>query len=141
MAVGWAKSQRCDFDFSTIDLDTLMRFDEAVAKVTEDLKMLKILPADAKTFNSFPKDFSFPVVPSSLENHVRAYLSTNDLPTVPHLSKRTMKEYSTLNFDVGLLVPRGWFAFSSQSESGTDRNDATTDDDAASGPNDAAAET
>lgn len=102
--------------------------------------MLKVLPADAKTFNSFSEDFPTPAVLASLEDHVRACLSANDLLVVPHLSKRAMKEYSAINFEVGLLVPRGWFAASSQSGSETGGNGANTGDDAASRPTDANAE-
>lgn len=140
MAVEWAKSQGCNFDFSTIDLDNAEGFDEAVAKVIEDLKMLKILPEDAQTFNSFPKDFPSPAIPAGLEDHVRACLSIDDLPAVPQLIKRGMKEYSTINFDVDLLVPRDWFAAFSHSGSTIGENGASTGDDVASGPSDTNAE-
>lgn len=61
MAADWAKSQGCDFDFSSIDVDSSEGFEKAEAKVTEDLKMLKVLPAEAKNFNSFPKTSLLPL--------------------------------------------------------------------------------
>lgn len=113
MAAGWAQSQGCDFDFPTMDLDSLESFDRAVEKVTADLKMLEELPADAKNFNSFLEDFPLLAIPEKSKDHVKSFLSDEDLFVIPNLSKRAMKEYSTLNFDNELLLPRGVSAISS----------------------------
>lgn len=44
-------------------------------------------------------------------------LSAKDLPIVPYLSKRAMREYLKINFSVGLILPRGLSVRSSQSNS------------------------
>lgn len=117
MVVEWAQSQGCSFDFSTINLDSSDGYIGAIEKVTTDLKSLGELPTEAENFNSFPKDFPVPSIPAKLENHVKACLSAHELLDVPSLSKRAMKEFSTINFDIELILPRGWFAVSSHSGS------------------------
>lgn len=113
MAVKWTQSHGCDFDFSTMDMDSSEGFDRVVEKVMTDLKMLKELSAEAKTFNSFSKDFPIPTIPEELTDDVKAYFFANDLHGVPYLSKRGMREYSEINFNIELLLPRNLSVVSS----------------------------
>lgn len=98
--------------------------------------MLKELPAEAKTLNSFPEDFPLPAVLEGLLDHVRVFLFANDHPAIPNLSKCAMKEYSELDFNVELLLPQSPSIVFSHSGSVTGENSANLpDDEAASGPN------
>lgn len=78
-----------------MDLESLEGFNEAVSKVTANLKMMEEVIENDENFNSFP----------------------NNIPlTVAYLSKRAMTKYSKINFNVGLILPRGSSAASSQSD-------------------------
>lgn len=119
MAVEWAQLQGSDFEFSGMDLNNLEDFYRAVEKVTADLKMLKEISAEVQIFNSFLKDIHLPAISTELKDHVETSLSANNLHVVPNLSKRIMKEYLVLDFEIELLLPQGSFADFSQSGSVT----------------------
>lgn len=106
MAVDWAKSQGCSFNFSGLDLDNTEGFKEAVAKVNEDLKSLDLLQAEAENFNSFPEEIVIPPVPEALKSAVDQCLAKEPPPKVPKLSKRRIRIFSEIDLNAKLKLPR-----------------------------------
>lgn len=109
MAVEWAKLQGFSFDLSRIDLDNIEGFDGAIAKVTEDLKLLKYLLAEAKNFNSFPEEIHIPNAPETFKVADEKCLAKDPAHEVPKLSKRRMVCFSEIDLNVKIKLPRDLF--------------------------------
>lgn len=60
MASKWAKDQGSTLDFSKMDLESLKGYDEAKAKITNNLMEVNALLATAKDFSRFPSKIPEP---------------------------------------------------------------------------------
>lgn len=106
ITVDRAKSQGCSFDFFGMDLDITEGFNEAIAKVTEDLKSLDKLLVEADNLNNFPKQIAIPHILEAFRVAVDKCLAKDPPLEVPKLSNKGMRIFSGIDLNAKLKLPR-----------------------------------